>query len=193
MIKSFKNLAPACLLLGALTQAVAIGQTPAALKDAPASVPVAGPKVTQIDAATLKQLVKPNGKPLLVNFWATWCDPCREEFPDLVKVGREFKDKIDFITVTMDEPEDINTAVPRFLVEMKADMPTYLLKTPDEDAAISGIATGWRGGLPFTLLYKPDGSVAYFRQGKAFPVALTAEINKLLAAPAAKTPDLSQK
>jgi thiol-disulfide isomerase/thioredoxin len=146
----------------------------------PAEVPVAGPKVTQIDAVSLKQLVKPNGRPLLVNFWATWCDPCREEFPELVKVDEDYRGKINFITVTMDEPSDILTAVPRFLLEMKAQMPTYLLKTPDEDTAIAGIASGWRGGLPFTLLYRPDGSVAYFRQGKVFPAPLRAEIDKLL-------------
>ena len=48
------------------------------------------PKVTQIDAQALKNLLKPNGKPLLINFWATWCDPCREEFPDLVKIGADY-------------------------------------------------------------------------------------------------------
>jgi thiol-disulfide isomerase/thioredoxin len=60
------------------------------------------PRVTQIDDAKIKQLLKPGGKPLLVNFWATWCGPCREEFPDLVKIDSEYKGKIDFITVSLD-------------------------------------------------------------------------------------------
>ncbi len=145
-------------------------------------------RVTQIDAVRLKQLVKPNGKPLLVNFWATWCDPCREEFPDLVKIDEKYRGQIDFITVTMDDLSDINTAVPQFLQEMRAQMPAFLLKTADEDAAISGIASGWRGGLPFTLLYRSDGSVSYFRQGKASPLVLSAEINKLLTPQTAETP-----
>src|SRR4051812_22516591 len=55
--------------------------------------------VTQIDDARLKTLLRANNKPLLVNFWATWCDPCREEFPDLVKIDADYKGKIDFITV----------------------------------------------------------------------------------------------
>src|SRR5687768_16693354 len=48
------------------------------------------PRVTEIDDARIKQLLKPKGKPLLVNFWATWCIPCREEFPDLVKIDEEY-------------------------------------------------------------------------------------------------------
>jgi len=60
----------------------------------PSNAPL--PTVKQINEIALKNLLKPNGKPLLVNFWATWCDPCREEFPDLVKIDEDYKGKIDF-------------------------------------------------------------------------------------------------
>jgi len=139
-------------------------------------------RVTEVNETTLKNVLKPNGKPLLVNFWATWCDPCREEFPELVKIDNEYKGKIDFVTVSLDDLTDINTAVPKFLGEMKADMPTYLLKTDDESAAISSIAKDWSGGLPFTILYNEKGEIAYFRQGKVIPATLTAEIAKLVPA-----------
>ena len=98
------------------------------------------PKVTQIDGVALSNLLKPNGKPLLINFWATWCDPCREEFPDLVKIDTEYTGKLDFITVSLDDLADINGDVPKFLASMKAEMPAYLLKTTDEDAAISSVS-----------------------------------------------------
>jgi len=139
-------------------------------------------RVAEVNETTLKNVLKPNGKPLLVNFWATWCDPCREEFPELVKIDNEYKGKIDFVTVSLDDLTDINTAVPKFLGEMKADMPTYLLKTDDESAAISSIAKDWSGGLPFTILYNEKGEIAYFRQGKVIPATLTAEIAKLVPA-----------
>jgi thiol-disulfide isomerase/thioredoxin len=58
----------------------------------------------------LKNILKANGKPLLVNFWATWCDPCREEFPDLVKIDADYKNKIDFITVSLDDVEELKPA-----------------------------------------------------------------------------------
>lgn len=136
------------------------------------------PSVTLIDEAALKKLLVPNGKPLLINFWATWCDPCREEFPELVKINADYRGKIDFITISLDEPEDINTAVPKFLAEMKADMPAYLLKATDDEAAMSLVSAEWSGGLPFTILFNEKGGIAYFRQGKVRPDILRAELTK---------------
>ena len=127
---------------------------------------VAPSKVTQIDVVALKRLVRPNGKPLLVNFWATWCDPCREEYPDLVKIDQEYRGRIDFITISLDEVADKDTAVPKFLTEMKAEMPSYLLVTDNEEAAMGVVSKDWTGGLPFTILYDAKGGVLYSRQGK---------------------------
>ena len=154
---------------------------PQVLRPAPAA---AG--VKQIDAPGLVKLLKAGGKPLLVNFWATWCDPCRDEFPDLVKIDNEYRGKIDFITVTLDEPAEINRAVPKFLAEMKAEMPTYLLKTPDETVAIAAVAKDWQGGLPFTILYDKSGAIAYFRQGKIRLDTVKVELDMLLDPQATK-------
>ena len=141
----------------------------------------AGPKVTKVDIVGLKALLKPNSKPLLINFWATWCDPCREEFPELVKIDTAYKGKIDFLTVSLDDLADINTLVPKFLGEMNAEMPAYLLKTPDENAAIALVSKEWNGNLPLTILYSPGGEVAYLRKGKIRNEVVSAEIDKLLA------------
>lgn len=138
------------------------------------------PKVTQVDGIGLKKLLKPNGKPLLVNFWATWCDPCREEFPDLVKINEEYRGKIDFITISLDDLEEINRGVPKFLTEMRADMPAFLLWTQDESAAISAISQEYRGGLPFTIFFDSAGKTAYQKQGKVRLEVLRGEIENLL-------------
>jgi len=121
--------------------------------------------VTQIDTPALGKLLRPKGKPLLVNFWATWCEPCRQEFPDLVKINAEYGKKIVFITVSLDDLAEINRDVPKFLVDMKAEMPAFLLKTTDENAAISSVSPEWKGGLPFTILFDRDGKAVYSRQG----------------------------
>ena len=171
----------------------ASAQLPATLPSKAASgpaVPLPGVVVKLVDEIAFKKVIVPNGKPLLINFWATWCDPCREEFPDLVKLDAEFKGKIDFITISLDDPEDILTTVPKFLASMKAEMPAYLLKTADESAAISSVSKDWHGGMPFTILFNEKGGTAYFRQGKVVLETLRGELNKLTTGTAAKSDEL---
>jgi thiol-disulfide isomerase/thioredoxin len=140
------------------------------------------PKVTAVDTIALTNLLKregENAKPLLINFWATWCDPCREEFPDLIKIDADYRGKIDFITISLDDLEDINGTVPKFLADMKAEMPAYLLNTDNEEAAIGSVSKDWQGGLPFTLLLNEKGEIVYSRQGKVIIETLRTEIEKL--------------
>jgi thiol-disulfide isomerase/thioredoxin len=141
---------------------------------------VSGPvKVTQIDETGLKDLLKPSGKPRLINFWATWCDPCREEFPDLVKIGNDHKDKVELITVSLDEPAEIEGNVTKFLTQMKSASPAFLLSTKDQDAAIEMVSKDWQGALPFTILINAQGEAVYSKQGKFSPGVLVTAIEKL--------------
>ena len=138
------------------------------------------PKVTMIDIAGLKALLKPNGKPLLINVWATWCDPCREEFPDLVKIDAEFRGRINFFVISVDDLEEIKRGVPKFLRANKAEMPAYLLNTPDEDAAITSLSPDWAGSLPLTVLFDANGNITYQRNGRVRLETLRENIFKAL-------------
>jgi thiol-disulfide isomerase/thioredoxin len=145
---------------------------------AKAAAPVIDVKV--IDELALKSILIPKDKPLLVNFWATWCEPCREEFPDLVKLDNEFKGKIDFITISLDDPADSSGPVKSFLMAMKAQMPAYVLKTADESTVITSVSKEWFGGMPFTILYHPNGNAVYERQGKVQLDVVRPQIEKLV-------------
>lgn len=141
--------------------------------------------VKQIDLPGLKAILKENvdaKRPLLVNFWATWCSPCREEFPELVKIDREFRPKgLQFVTVSLDDLADKDTGVAEFLKEMRAEaMPAFLLKTADEQAAIAAIAPNYNGALPLTILYDASGKTAYMKMGVIKPDVLRQEIAKVL-------------
>lgn len=142
----------------------------------------AAPAVVQVDEVSVKEVLRPEGRPLLVNFWATWCEPCRDEFPELVEIDREYRGRIDFITISLDDPVEIKRDVPKFLREMKASMPTYLLRTADENAVIGSISNEWTGGLPFTVLYDAEGRVAHVRQGRVKLPVLRERLDSLLAA-----------
>lgn len=156
------------------------GQGKAAVGKATSAALNERPKVTQIDTAGLRKVLTPSSKPLLVNFWATWCDPCREEFPDLVKLNADYLGKIDFITISLDELSEIDRDVPKFLADMKATMPAYLLKAQDDDVAIAVVSKEWAGALPLTVMYDPSGKQVYYRQGKVRLDVVRAEIDKLL-------------
>jgi len=140
----------------------------------------AGPPVAvrQIDLDGLKKLLQPKDtRPLLVNFWATWCDPCREEFPDLVKIDGDYRAKgLNFIAISLDDLTEIKTGVPKFLTQVNATMPAYLLDVKDPDPAIHAVDPKWDGELPATFLYDKDGKVVLKHFGRINVADLRAAI-----------------
>src|ERR1044071_704273 len=138
--------------------------------------------IREIDLDGLKKLIQRDPKdmrPLLVNFWAISCDPCREEFPDLVKVDNDYRNKgLNFVAISLDDITDIKTAVPKFLTEMKAEMPGVLLNVNDPEPAIKTVDATWDGQLPATFLYDKDGKVVFRHFGKIQPDELRAAIDK---------------
>src|SRR5204863_1082782 len=138
-----------------------------------------GPTIKQIDSTGLRKALTPSRKPLLVNFWATWCDPCREEFPDLVKLDADYKGKpLNFIAISLDDITDIKSEVPKFLNQMKATMPVVLLNVKDPEPAIKVVDATWDGQLPATFLYDKDGHVVFRHFGRIKPDELRAAIAK---------------
>jgi len=175
-----------CKLLGlGLVLSVILGASPVVAKQKK-TANKSQPKISvaAIDAAGLLEVLKRNvtkNKPLLVNFWATWCDPCREEFPDLVRLEKQYRAHgLDFTAVSLDDLSEIKTSVPQFLRQMRVTVPTYLLNVSDPDTAIHQVDPAWSGALPATFLYDSQGKLVYKRLGRIKLPELTAEIEKLL-------------
>ncbi|MDQ6651110.1 MAG: TlpA family protein disulfide reductase [Acidobacteriota bacterium] len=141
------------------------------------------PAARPVNGEELQALLRRDGtRPLLVNYWATWCDPCRDEFPDLVKIDRQYRPRgLDFIAITLDDLKDINTEVPKFLREMRATMPIYLLNVADPEPAINAVDREWGGALPATFLYNANGKVVYKHFGRVNADELRAAIEKLVS------------
>ena len=138
--------------------------------------------VEPIDTDALKNLLTQQRQgPLLVNFWATFCDPCRDEFPDLVKIDKDYRPlSLEFVTVSLDDIVDIKTEVPKFLEAMNARMPAYLLNTNDPEPAINLVDPRWRGDLPATYLYNEKGEVVFRHIGRVNAAELRSAIDKLV-------------
>ncbi|HKY27916.1 MAG TPA: redoxin domain-containing protein [Pyrinomonadaceae bacterium] len=140
--------------------------------------------VKEIDTESMTSLLKrapAEPRPLLVNFWATWCDPCREEFPDLVKIDKDYRRKgLDFIAISLDDLSEIKTEVPKFLRQMQATMPAYLLNVQDPEKAINAIDPRWSGALPATFLYDAQGQLVFKHFGRVQPEQLRLAIEKVV-------------
>jgi thiol-disulfide isomerase/thioredoxin len=151
-------------------------------KGSPAKASKPAAVVSPIDTDALKGLLtQPRERPLLVNFWATFCDPCRDEFPDLVKIDNDYGSKsLEFFTVSLDDMSDINTEVPKFLDLMKAKMPAYLLNVNDPEPAINLVDRKWQGDLPATFLYNEKGEVVYKHFGRVNIAELREAIDKVV-------------
>jgi len=155
---------------------------PAQKRKGPAAKPRKPTVVAPIDTDALKGLItQQRERPLLVNFWATYCDPCRDEFPDLVKIDKDYRPRaLEFVTVSLDDMTDIKTAVPKFLDEMKAKMPAYLLNVNDPEPAINLVDRSWQGSLPATFLYNEKGEIVYKHFGRVNTAELREAIDKVV-------------
>ena len=131
-----------------------------------------GPVVLPTNAAALKKAIAARkGKVVLVNFWATWCPPCVEEFPGLVKLQKNYGAKgLSVLFVSADELKTQKTKVEPFLKKNSVTTPTWIVQDnpftfiPQFDPTIEGAF-----GLPRTYVYNRQGKlVKVFSEDKSY-------------------------
>jgi len=132
------------------------------------------------EAGYRKVLTANRGQVVLVNFWATWCQPCRVEMPQLVKLeaalkGRGFK----LITISADEPEQ-EAAARKFLSQTGVPGPWYIKRPANDEAFIEAVDPHWSGALPAGFLYDRAGRKRQMFVGETRIATIEAAIRKLL-------------
>ncbi|HEX5990260.1 MAG TPA: TlpA disulfide reductase family protein [Solirubrobacterales bacterium] len=108
-------------------------------------------------AAYEKRIAGLRGHPAVVNVWASWCGPCRGEFPILQELSARYGKKVAFLGVNSEDSDD---AAATFLREEPVPYPSYT--DPDKDILSS---LGGYGGLPDTAFYDDSGELLYLKQG----------------------------
>jgi len=142
------------------------------------------PAAPVVRPATVEEIlaaVRASGSPaVLVNVWATWCVPCREEFPDLVRLQRTYRDRgLELVFVSADFDDRI-AEVRRFLSRQGVGDSSYL-KTGDDMHFINALDPRWTGALPASFIFDGAGHLRYFHEGKATYAGLEEQVLKLLS------------
>ncbi len=136
-----------------------------------------------IDAAGYQQiLAKHQGQPLLVTFWATWCEPCRAEYPMLNELAKQYAPQgLKVVGVNLDDDGDI-ILTRRFLARYKPVFPNYRKKSGGEAAFVNAVLPGWSGAIPASFFYARDGRQVGKQLGEADRATYEADIKALLGA-----------
>ncbi len=117
-----------------------------------------GQEIETINFDQLKpRLSVSNDTVYLINFWATWCKPCTDEMPELVKLADELKDKnFKLLLVSLDLPSQVEARVKPFVKKLNINSEVVLLDDPDSNRWINAVNPTWSGGIPATLIISKD-------------------------------------
>lgn len=149
----------------------------------------AGPSSGTVDGAPLfnltlqgangdkQSLAQWRGKVLVVNFWATWCTPCREEMPEFSRISEAYAAKgVQFVGIGIDSVDNVQ----KFSKEMPV---AYPLLVGENDAIQSSAAVGNKVmALPFTAILSRKGTVTQTKLGKMGERELKDALDKALGA-----------
>ena len=130
--------------------------------------------MTGIDGRTVSSADWP-GKVVLVNFWATWCGPCREEIPALVDLQERYRGRLLVVGLSVDEGPP--AAVKQFALDHHVSYPVAIADDKLQDA-YGGIST-----VPSTWVVRPDGGVVQEHRGMLDPNVTEQEVRSLLGLP----------
>jgi thiol-disulfide isomerase/thioredoxin len=116
-------------------------------------------------AEVLRAVRESGAKLLLVNMWATWCGPCREEFPDIVRLQRDYRARgLKVMFVSWDADPEVAR---RFLASQGIDYPSFVKSDAERDPQfINAFDPRWSGAFPATFLYDGRGRLQDFWEGK---------------------------
>src|SRR5712671_5911958 len=120
-------------------------------------------------------LISARGKVVLLNFWATWCGPCRAEIPDLIALQQKYKDQLQIIGLTVDD--DDASFIKQVVAKTRINYPVAMT-TPEVRVQYGGVAA-----LPTSFVLDTQGRIVQKHEGLRDPALYETEIRALLGLP----------
>jgi len=116
------------------------------------------------DVAKLRE--QTHGHVLVINFWATWCHGCVGEFPDLVALDNQYREKgVKIIGISLDKTSDIDSKIVPFIKKSGGRFDILVPDMDDPQPIIDAVTKHWTGAMPATFIFDQQGKLAYERFG----------------------------
>ena len=128
-------------------------------EDLPSSSPLFAATLNDLDDKPVA-LERYRGKPLIVNFWARWCGPCRVEIPELIAIRRANKGKLEVLGIGIEDKAD---AAKEFAKAYEMDYPVFVAR--EKGIPLMQALGNTKGGLPFTIVIDRNGQVVQKKMG----------------------------
>ena len=125
----------------------------------PSSAPLFAATLNDLDDKPVA-LERYRGRPLIVNFWARWCGPCRVEIPELIAVRHTHKGKLEVLGIGIEDKAD---AAKEFARAYEMDYPVFIAR--EQGIPLMKALGNTKGGLPFTVFIDGNGQVVQIKLG----------------------------
>lgn len=124
-------------------------------------------EISRVKITALGKLIKESNRPLLVNFWATWCKPCVEELPSLMReVKAHEADSLQLILVSLDDKENYPVKLKDFIRARNYEGTFLWLDETNADYFCPKIDTAWSGAIPASLFIYKKNAYRRFEESK---------------------------
>jgi thiol-disulfide isomerase/thioredoxin len=105
-----------------------------------------------------------NDKTYVINFWATWCNPCVKEMPAFKELHEKYKNQnVEILLVSLDFGRDIQNKIKQFSDRHGIELQVVILDDPDSNSWIDKVSPEWSGAIPATLIYNRNTRTFYER------------------------------
>ena len=140
-----------------------------------------GQQIQKIKIKALNDLITTSDSVLIINFWATFCKPCVEEIPDLIKFTKKYKkQKVSLYLVSLDLEDYYPEKIKKFVTKKKYAAKIAWLDESNADYFCSIIDTLWSGAIPATLFVNNNTGYRKFYEKQLTPVEIEVAIKEAL-------------
>jgi thiol-disulfide isomerase/thioredoxin len=136
--------------------------------------------VKKMNINDLQNYITKSEKPLVINFWATFCKPCIEEIPYFQNTIKEkYNGLVDLILVSLDMPDYFPSKITSFVIKKSFSFPIVWLNETDADYFCPKIDQQWSGAIPATLMVNNKTSYRKFYNRQLTPLQFEKELKSL--------------